>query len=77
MYTEKYTLDQVLTIPEAAELYNINLQTLKNKMKPSVVGEDQIAEWTEKGLIRRSGRIWLITREFVELHYKIEDQAIQ
>lgn len=70
MAKTKYTLEQIMTIPEAAERFGINVQTLKNKMKPSVVGQDRIDEWVTNGLIRQSSKTWLITVEFIENNFK-------
>lgn len=70
MAKTKYTLEQIMTIPEAAERFGINVQTLKNKMKPSVVGQERIDEWVADGLIRQSSKTWLITQEFIENNFK-------
>lgn len=66
----KYTLNEIMTIAEAAEKYNINIQTLKNKFKPSIVGPGRINEWIASGLIRQSGKTWLMTEEFIKIAFK-------
>lgn len=70
MSKTKYTLDQIMTIPEAAERFGINQQTLKNKMKPSIIGQERIDEWVAEGLIRQSSKTWLVTEKFIEKLFK-------
>lgn len=71
MTNKKYTLDEIMTIKEASERFNINLQTMKNKLKPSIVGQERIDEWVSEGLIRQSGTTWLLTEKFIENNFKI------
>lgn len=59
-----------MTIAEAAEKYKINIQTLKSKFKPSIVGPGRINEWIDSGLIRQSGKTWLMTEEFIKINFK-------
>ena len=61
----KYELNDIMTIVEASERYDIKLQTLKCKFKPSVVGQVKIDLWKREGLIRQSGKTWLITPQFM------------
>ena len=70
MNENKYTLNQIMTIAEAAERYGINLNTLKNKFKPSVVGQERLDAWVKHGLVRQSGKTWLITEMFMEINFK-------
>ncbi|MCT6925413.1 helix-turn-helix domain-containing protein [Metasolibacillus sp.] len=60
------TINDFMTIVEAAERYNINPQTLKNKFKPSVVGQEKIDGWVSEGLIRLSSKTWILSTEFME-----------
>lgn len=62
-------INNVMTIIEAAERYGVNLETLKNKFKTSVTGKEKIDKWTQEGLIRQSGKTWLITIEFMESNF--------
>ena len=66
----KYLLSEIMTIAEAAERYNVKQDTLKNKFKPSIVGQDKINTWISEGLIRQSGKTWLITSTFMEMIIK-------
>ena len=69
--SNKYTLNEIYTISEASDLYNININTIKSKFKPSLVGQDRINEWINDGLIRQSGATWLLTKEFIENNFRI------
>lgn len=71
MTNKKYTLDEIMTIKEAADRYDLNQQTLKNKLKPSVVGQEKIDEWVASGIIRQSSTTWLLTEKFIENNFKI------
>ena len=64
---KKYTLNQVLTISEAAERYDINLETLKSRLKPSVAGQDRLDQWQKQGVIKKSCKTWLITEDFLKI----------
>jgi hypothetical protein len=64
------TINDFMSIAEAAERYGINQQTLKNKLKPSVVGQERIDQWVADGLIRLSAKTWIISTDFMELNYK-------
>ena len=65
----KYLLTEIMTIPEAAERYGLNVETLKNKFKTSIAGAEKINDWVDQGLIRKSGKTWLITPDFVEINF--------
>lgn len=70
MINKKYTLQQVMTLGEAAERYAVSIDMVKNRLKPSKVGQDQIDQWVAQGIIRLSGRIWFISTDFMDLHFK-------
>lgn len=63
---KKYKLDEVFTMSEAAERYGINLDTLKSRLKPSLVGSSRLEEWQKQGIIRKSGKTWLLTEDFIK-----------
>ena len=60
-----YGLNEIYTIVEAAEKFGVNQNTLKNKFKPSVTKPEKINAWINEGLIRQSGKTWLITEKFM------------
>lgn len=62
-------LDEIMTITEAAERYGVNLQTLKNHFKPSIVGQEVIDNRKSAGLIRQSSKTWLLTSAFMEIYF--------
>lgn len=66
MENNVYSINQIMTIVEASERFGVNQDTLKNKFKPSVAGRDKIQAWVNEGLIRQSGKTWLITEKFME-----------
>lgn len=66
MENKRVNLQEVFTVNEAATVYNIKKETLRNKLKPSIVGEDRIKTWVDAGLIRQSLSVWLLSREFIE-----------
>lgn len=66
MEKQRVDLQEVFTVNEAATVYNIKKETLRNKLKPSIVGEDRIKTWVDEGLIRQSLSVWLLSREFIE-----------
>ena len=68
----KYSLYEIMTMVEAAEKYGVNIHTLKNKFKPSVTKPEKIKAWIEAGLIRQSGKTWLITEKFMNDNYPKE-----
>lgn len=70
MENQTYSINQIMTIIEAAARYEVNIDTLKNKFKPSVTKPERIQEWIEAGLIRQSGSAWLITETFMEKIFK-------
>lgn len=70
MKIKKYELNNVMTLGEAAERYGKSHDMIKNRLKPSKVGQDQIDEWVDQGIIKLSGRTWLISSDFMDLHFK-------
>ncbi|MED4077636.1 helix-turn-helix domain-containing protein [Lysinibacillus fusiformis] len=61
---------EVMTLSEAAELYNVNVETLKSRFKNnSNKTKAKIKVWEENGLARKSGTIWLVTKDFMNLEY--------
>lgn len=70
----KFDLNEIMTIPEAAERYGVNIQTLKNYFKPSIVGQDIIDSRIAANLIRQSAKTWLLTPEFMEIHFQVKKE---
>ena len=70
MTIKKYTLNEIMTLGEASERYGVSLDMIKNRLKPSKVGQAQIDEWVAEGIIRLSGRTWFISSDFMDLHFK-------
>lgn len=70
MENKKYNLNEIMTLGEAAERYEISIDKIKNRLKPSKMGQQQIDNWVAEGFIRLSGRTWLISSDFMELHFK-------
>lgn len=66
----KYSLYEIMTMIEAADKYHVNYNTLKNKFKPSVTKPEKIQAWIQAGLIRQSGKTWLITEKFMQDNFK-------
>lgn len=64
-----HTIDNFMTVGEAAERYQVSIDMIKNRLKPSKVGQKQIDEWIEKGLIRLSKRTWIISKDFMDMHF--------
>lgn len=64
-----YSLNQIMTIVEAAERYGINEDSLRNKFKPRVTKPERIKAWIESGLVRQSGSTWLLTETFIRQNY--------
>lgn len=65
----KYMLSEIMTISEAADLYDMNVHTIKNKFKPSIVKQETVDRWVAEGLARQSGKTWLITKKFMEVNF--------
>lgn len=70
MIKPKHTIDGFMTLGEAAERYGVSIDMIKNRLKPSKVGQSQIDEWVNAGLIRLSNRTWIISTDFMDLHFK-------
>ena len=68
--SEKYSIHEILTITEAAEKFEVNQETLKNKFKRTVTKPEKIDSWIKEGLIRQSGKTWLITEKFMLENFK-------
>lgn len=67
---KKYTLAEVFTVNEAAQRYNISKYTIQNKLKPSTAASiTALNAMEELGIIRRSCNTWLITHDFMKLHF--------
>lgn len=64
-------IDNYMTVHEAAHKYNVNLNTLKEKLKPSR-NKDQIESMVEDGLIKyfiepgKKNRSWIISTAAME-----------
>jgi hypothetical protein len=70
MNNKKYSLNNIMTLGEAAERYEISIDKIKNRLKPSKMGQEQIDKWVAEEFIRLSGRTWLISSDFMDLHFK-------
>lgn len=69
----KYTLNEIMTLGEAVERYQeygVTMDKIKNRLKPSKSGQEKIDEWVSQGIIKLSGRTWLISTDFMDLHFK-------
>ena len=70
MTKPKHTIDDFMTIGEAAVRYGVSIDKVKNRLKPSKIGQEQIDKWVDAGLIRFSGGTWIISIDFMEIHFK-------
>lgn len=67
-------IDDYMTVNEAAHRWGVNIETLKERLKPSRSAE-QIERLTEAGMIKafiKPGgrrREWIISRDAMELWY--------
>lgn len=66
----KHTIDNYMTLGEAAERYGVSIDMIKNRLKPSKVGRAKIDEWVKQGLVKLSNRTWIISTDFMDLHFK-------
>lgn len=66
---KKYSLEEVMTVSEACSRYNVTLDELKNRIKPSRIGQQEIDSRVSQGIIRKSGNTWLISKDFMELYF--------
>lgn len=69
MKNKKYNLEQVMTVSEACKRYNVTIDELKNRIKPSRIGQEEIDSRVRQGIIRKSGNTWLISKDFMELYF--------
>ena len=65
MSNNVYSINQIMTLMEASERYNLNYETLRNKFKIGVTSLEKISTWVESGLVRKSGKTWLVSDEFI------------
>ncbi|MFJ7954187.1 hypothetical protein ACIQZG_22045 [Lysinibacillus sp. NPDC096418] len=63
-------INNYMVLSEAAERYDVSLDMIKNRLKPSKVGQEQIDQWVSEGLIRLSGRTWIISTDFMKMHFE-------
>ena len=62
-------INKYMTVSEAAHRWGIPTNTVKGRLKPSIVGEEKINEMVDKGLIKyfvhpSSGRRdWIISED--------------
>lgn len=73
-------IDKYMTITEAADRWNLPKETIKSKLKPSIVGQEAIDDMIKAGLIKYyqkpSGQLkyWIISVEAMEKWFgKIEN----
>lgn len=68
-------IDKYMTINEAAQRWNISVETIKNKLKPSITDQKDIDSWIKRGLIKPftkkggTNKVWIISIYFMELHF--------
>lgn len=72
-------INNYMTISEAAEKWGVNVETVKNKLKPSLVGQEKINEMLNKGLIKcysKSGtrNEWIISQKAMKEWFKSTTQ---
>lgn len=60
------TLDDVLTVSEASQLYGVDVSTLRR----ACTGQKGYAPIFHNGECRQSGKTWLITKQALERAYK-------
>lgn len=51
---------------EAAERYGINIDTIKSRVRTSSARPERFDSWLELGIIRKSGKTWLLTDDFMK-----------
>lgn len=66
-------IDNYMTVGEAAHHWNLPIETVKNKLKPSIKGvKEAIEMMDEEGLIKYSKHpdskqgVWIITQQAME-----------
>lgn len=68
-------IDAYMTISEAAYRWGIPQETIKNKLKPSIVGQESIDRMIEAGLIKYfqkpNGKLkeWIISEDAMEIWF--------
>ncbi|MCB5007507.1 hypothetical protein LGV96_09720 [Streptococcus mutans] len=63
---KNYTLHEVFTVSEAAERYDISIETIKSRVRTSTTRPDRFESWVELGIVRKSGNTWLLTDDFMK-----------
>lgn len=72
---EKMDIDNYMTVAEAAHRWGLSQETVKNKLKPSVVGQKTIDDMIKKGLIKyfqKPGgkrKEWIVSRRAMEIWF--------
>lgn len=65
-------IDDYMTVSEAAHRWGISKETVKNKLKPSIVKQEVIDEMVDQGLIKyfqnpgSNRREWIISKKAME-----------
>lgn len=68
-------IDKYMTVAEAAHRWGVPQDTVKNRLKPSVVKQDVINQMIEQGLIKffqkpdGQRKEWIITTQAMELWF--------
>lgn len=68
-------IDAYMTISEAAFRWGISQETIKNKLKPSIVGQESIDKMINAGLIKYfqkpGGKLkeWIISEQAMEIWF--------
>jgi hypothetical protein len=68
-------IDAYMTISEAAFRWGISQETIKNKLKPSIVGQESIDKMIRAGLIKYfqkpGGKLkeWIISEQAMEIWF--------
>lgn len=68
-------INNFMVLQEAADRWGIPIERLKNKLKPSIVGQDRINEWIKSGLIKcyvkpgGKNKVWIISIDFMKMHF--------
>ncbi|HEY9571200.1 MAG TPA: helix-turn-helix domain-containing protein [Metalysinibacillus sp.] len=63
---KKYSIEEIFTMSEAAERYGINIDTIKSRVRTSSARPERFNSWLELGIIRKSGKTWLLTDDFMK-----------
>lgn len=72
----KREIDKYMTPAEAAHRWGVSQETLKNKLKPSIVGQDVLDKMIKDGLIKYfqkpngKRKEWIISVEAMETWFK-------